>query len=637
MKFIFSTSLLFLLLGSQLSGQGILLDSLNVEELPLHEPAVKWVPAYNQLADNYLYKDPDSALFISEKILNAIDTSQYAPYLYELYLNMGIAYYVKSDFLKSYRTHLKSLNVAQHLKDTTYIARAYNALGAALSGQKKWDHALEYHQKSVHFAEKVNNTRSLSRNFVNMGIIYFYKGNYDKAYQYFIRSDSASQKIVDHEFQALAKAWQGQSLYELGQLESAYQKYESALAFPELNKWDEGFIYGGLAELYLAQGKVDEAINAAEKSIEIGKEVTSLWDIQRAFDVMAQAYANKSQYQKAYEYMHKSKQLSDSLSSMEKEKEINFLLLKEEELQNQLLRETASHQESQLEQSRLILGASILTLLFLLTAVFLLYKWNKEKQNLNEQLKKQNSSIAGQQKEIMTKNKELSALNEEKDFLIGLVAHDLRSPLSNIKGLIGLIKDSELSEENKLYLEKIEESEEKMDSMIHRILNIKTIESKVLDMDLKPLDMSEVLFETAKRFSNQVFEKNLQLIKVNQAEEPLVVADLEYLEQVFENLISNAIKFSPSGRKVELRIEENDNQVLAKIIDEGPGISMEDQKHLFLMYNKLSAQPTAGESSTGLGLAIVKKFVDGMGAKVWCESDLGKGCTFVVAFDKAVK
>ena len=109
-----------------------------------------------------------------------------------------------------------------------------------------------------------------------------------------------------------------------------------------------------------------------------------------------------------------------------------------------------------------------------------------------------------------------------------------------------------------------------------------------------------------------------------------VQADKGFLIQIIENLVSNAVKFSPPNTKVEIEVSGNQN-VLISVKDEGPGITKEDQTKLFGKYNILSAKPTGGEPSTGLGLSIVKKYIEEMGGKVWCESQIGKGATFYVS------
>jgi len=123
------------------------------------------------------------------------------------------------------------------------------------------------------------------------------------------------------------------------------------------------------------------------------------------------------------------------------------------------------------------------------------------------------------------------------------------------------------------------------------------------------------------------------------APQPMVIADAVLLPQVLDNLVSNAVKYSPHGKNVFIRIlpqapnsQFSGNQATTRIEvqDEGPGLSAPDKEKLFEKFTRLSARPTGGEYTTGLGLSIVKKMVEAMNGRVWCESEFGKGATFIV-------
>ena len=114
-----------------------------------------------------------------------------------------------------------------------------------------------------------------------------------------------------------------------------------------------------------------------------------------------------------------------------------------------------------------------------------------------------------------------------------------------------------------------------------------------------------------------------------------VLVDPYVMVQVLENLVSNAVKYSPVGKNIFVRLKKEAGAVRLEVQDEGPGLSAEDQKKLFGKFARLSAKPTGGEHSTGLGLSIVKKMVEAMNGKVWCESELGKGATFIVTMPEA--
>lgn len=248
----------------------------------------------------------------------------------------------------------------------------------------------------------------------------------------------------------------------------------------------------------------------------------------------------------------------------------------------------------------------------------------------NEAITQMHHQVQAQKDEILQKNEELLSLNNEKNNLIGIVAHDLKSPLNQMKGLLSLLKlSSKLDEETLQYLGMMENSTKRLTDMIGKILDVEAIDAKKVNVTIEAVNVSEVLEALASRFELSAKQKNIDIHTSIEAG-VIVSADRLYTEQVFENLISNAIKFSPKDKKVFVSLSKHDDVAIGEIKDEGPGINDDDKKKLFGKYQKLSAKPTGNEISTGLGLSIVKKFVDAMNGEIWCESEAGKGASFLV-------
>ncbi len=254
----------------------------------------------------------------------------------------------------------------------------------------------------------------------------------------------------------------------------------------------------------------------------------------------------------------------------------------------------------------------------------------------NETITAMHTEVQKQKDEILQKNEELVSLNNEKNNLISIVAHDLKSPLNQIKALIGLIKltAGTLDDETQKYIDTIERSATRLNEMIGKILDIEAIESKNLNINIEKVNASEILQNCADRFKITAEAKEIEL---THAIEPNLYANLDagFANQVFENLISNALKFSPKFLKIHISLEKKEQELIACVKDQGPGLSEEDQKKLFGKYQKLSAKPTGNETSTGLGLSIVKKYVEAMNGKIWCESQVNEGAQFYVQFNTA--
>ncbi len=252
-------------------------------------------------------------------------------------------------------------------------------------------------------------------------------------------------------------------------------------------------------------------------------------------------------------------------------------------------------------------------------------------------LQKANNNINLQKEEILNKNSELTELNNEKNHLIGIIAHDLKNPLTSTLTIAEYLKSQIKISNHPEDLENIDymlNALNRMNMMITRILDVKMIESKSINLQLEKINLSKLLDIVNQNFKEKLERKH---IKLNfDPAETYINADPEYMTQVYENLISNAIKFSPSNKEIWVKVWEDGDKVKTMVKDEGPGISAEDQKMMFGKFQVLSAKPTAGERSTGLGLSIVKKYVEAMEGKVWCESKLGQGSNFIIEMDKAI-
>lgn len=232
---------------------------------------------------------------------------------------------------------------------------------------------------------------------------------------------------------------------------------------------------------------------------------------------------------------------------------------------------------------------------------------------------------------LMNKQNELQELNKEKNHLIQVVAHDLKSPLNQVDGLISLIKLSTKEAEKKEYLDKIINSTQHMSSMITRILDIEKIEKRE-PIKLQKLDLIPIIKNVIESFRELAANKHIEIEQLISNSNLWINGNPHYLYQIFHNIVSNALKFSPNGKEIKVIVEQHNEIAIIKVIDQGPGISSTDQEKLFKKFQKLTAKPTANEDSTGLGLALTKSFVNSLSGNIYCESKLNEGATFVVEF-----
>jgi signal transduction histidine kinase len=164
---------------------------------------------------------------------------------------------------------------------------------------------------------------------------------------------------------------------------------------------------------------------------------------------------------------------------------------------------------------------------------------------------------------------------------------------------------------------------------INGILDAAAIESKNLNLDLKNISINEIIKEVIENNSSRALQKK-QLLHINLQGDYIVTADEHWLKIAIDNIINNAIKYSPLEKNIYVSTEKSGDNILIKVRDEGQGLTDEDLGKMFMRYQRLSARPTDGESSTGLGLSIVKDIIEFHKGKIWAENKEGTGAEFFI-------
>jgi two-component system sensor histidine kinase/response regulator len=233
---------------------------------------------------------------------------------------------------------------------------------------------------------------------------------------------------------------------------------------------------------------------------------------------------------------------------------------------------------------------------------------------------------------LKTARDRLQQLAEDKDELLGILAHDLKNFLGGMNMSAGVLcrQTARFNDERLTQLaENILRTSAQSLAFVKEFLANAAADH---GLALKPsaVNLEEVARASARQFEEAARQKRITIQMDFPAEPVLALADHSALNQILDNLISNALKFSPAGKHVFVSVRLMNNLAEYAVRDEGPGFSAEDKSRMFRRYGRLSARPTGGEPSTGLGLSIVRKLVLGMGGELLCESAAGNGATFIV-------
>jgi signal transduction histidine kinase len=563
--------------------------------------------------------------------------------------NIGVVYRRVDDYQKALTFHLKALKMAESIKDEPNISVAINSIGNIYLAMKEWGKALNYFSKGLELETARNNKLGIAINLNNIGTVHEKLEDYSKALSCYQQSLLFNRQLNNNKGIAICYNDIGNIYKKTNRPDEALIYYLQAL---EINQQlgDKAYITNS----YINIGKVSsqlknykQSLSYLDKGLNTALTVGSKNQIQQSYEAISETYALMGQYEKALNHYQQAIVYKDSLLNETNAKNIASLQSlfdnKKKEARIGVLEHEKEDKEQKIRYQRIVTAVLVVGLLLILVLFIILYKNYQIRKKTNNILAYKNAAINLQKDEILRqkenidlKNQELILLNEEKTHLIGIVAHDLRSPLSRIFGLANLLKLTGVSftGEQKEYVRYISEEVARLNDMISKILDMNAIEQQRINLNMEKVDVHQLLKETIINAQPSALKKQITIRLAPVPEEMNAALDWGYATQVIENLLSNAIKFSPAGKYIDVSLQQDTEHIHISILDEGQGFSTEDMGKLFGKFQKLSAQPTAGETSTGLGLSIVKKYVEAMQGRIRCESTKGKGANFTLTFKK---
>lgn len=229
----------------------------------------------------------------------------------------------------------------------------------------------------------------------------------------------------------------------------------------------------------------------------------------------------------------------------------------------------------------------------------------------------------------VTHFKELDALKSE---FVATVSHDLRSPLTLMRGYATMLEMvGDLNDQQAGYVRKIVVGVESMSRLVNNLLDLGRIEANI-GLQLEMVPVHDIVERVTDALTLQASQKQIELlVEIPQQTIPLIEADQALLQQALQNLVENAIKYTPANGQVRVAVQIRQNRMIFEVHDNGIGISPLDQPRLFEKFYRSANRDAKRERGTGLGLAIVKSIAERHGGQVWVESQLGKGSHFYLA------
>lgn len=255
--------------------------------------------------------------------------------------------------------------------------------------------------------------------------------------------------------------------------------------------------------------------------------------------------------------------------------------------------------------------------------------------NLERTVVERTKELVSANNQLEEKNKKLEELSQAKTAFVSLVSHQLRSPLTAARWAVaGLVEAVAAKEENEIkkFLDFLSVNNGRMTSLVDNLLNVARIEENRLLYEFKRVEFGEIVKELIDNLSPIAKEKSVTISYQEQlrSDSFAVMADKEKLYLAMENILDNAVKYTPEGEKIEVKIKKESSRLVFSIRDHGVGIPKEDQAKIFSKFFRARNVPRNEGSGFGLGLFIAKKIIEDHGGKVYFQSEEGSGTTFFI-------
>jgi len=251
--------------------------------------------------------------------------------------------------------------------------------------------------------------------------------------------------------------------------------------------------------------------------------------------------------------------------------------------------------------------------------------------SLEQKVEERTRELATALGELDKKGRELEAASLHKSEFLANMSHELRTPLNAILGFSQVLRErlfGELNEKQESYVDDILSSGNHLLSLINDVLDLSKVEAGEVELEVAPFSLRESLERGVVMVRERALKDGVQVALAAAPDVDIVTGDERRIRQVIFNLLSNAVKFTPAGGVVDVRATQVDGEVRVSVADTGPGIAPEDHERIFEEFQQTDAGVEQGEG-TGLGLALSKRLVQLHGGRIWFDSELGKGSTFV--------
>lgn len=602
---------------------------------------------YKEYMYNYYANNLDSAQIFADSMLLILqnkDQEKYKEEFANAYFANGDVLFRKKMYTESYAFYYKARQISNVYFDSCTLSEYSYRIGLILYRQSR------FLESKNNFIQSFNESQACdSLDFAKyfrkqellnaIALCYLKTGNTDSADYYFnaalVFIDKHKSNFTDraalHEIaKGVVYGNLGDVLRAKGNLVAAAEMFKKSIAInlkPGHDIKDAQLSYLKLSDLWFAEHKFDSAYNALlaikqsldstanpRAEVDWNKQMWRYFDHQKNSTV---AYTYLNNYiQKNEAYLNSIK----SINEIDVDKQIAFF-----EKQNELQK---LQNESELNKWY-FLTFTVVVVMVVSISILLWYNWNKSKKNV-QQLQLLNTTIHAQNEQLEIALEKLEESSSEKDRIVKMVAHDLRTPVASIMSLADLIDEEKDESAQKEMLNIIKQACTNSLNLISEILE--AAKADVEDLATEKVEINHFISDCVSLLQIKAHEKQHQLIvKLHQQNVYSLISKEKFI-RVINNLVTNAIKFSHTGSTISIAtsIQQASQKVIIAVTDTGIGIPQHLEDKVFDMLTDAKRFGTDGEQPFGLGLSISKQIVEAHGGKIWFDSEVNNGTTFYI-------
>lgn len=588
-----------------------------------------------QLSLAYHYSEPDTALQYAQASLSLAKSLRDDKGIGDGLITRGRLQRDQGNYGEALKDITASLTIYRTISDSVQIANALNDISIvyAMSGDDA--RALSYFEETLDLFRAINDTKGESHALNNIGVIHRSAGRLPTAKDYFLRSLRIKQ--ARHDTLSIPRSYANLAglFNELNQPEEALRYYRSADSlFRRINdKQGLASNLNAIANLYLQQSELLSAKKHATEGLEVAQAINALPMVEKTSQTLATISEQLQDYPAAYQYLQMHTATKDSLHNENQVRQLEELKARfdseKQASEIAILKKDQQLREAHIQRQEMIkygLLGGLLLLFLLLVIFFYAYRINCQQKKL----------LRVQNQEIQQQKEDLRELNQTKDRFFSIISHDIKGPLNTLKGFVFLLNQSAESlsqQEVQTMSNRIGESLNNLHQLLENLLTWSLSQIQQRTIHPESVSLYELTEDIFRLYEPTAAQKEVYL--VNQASAGVLAwADNHSVHTILRNLIANSIKYSHPQTSVIVAVQATDEEVTVRVTDEGVGMDEETIQDLFALDKKTSEAGTANELGSGFGLVLCDELVRKNGGRLWVESEIHEGSTFIFTLPK---